>query len=76
MLDTQAIHPQDEATYAIAVSLTEFLLERGDKSTFIAFVESGSEVGWDTAVERYYKIRNVTELEKHWRESVRLGSKK
>jgi hypothetical protein len=67
VFDTEALRSGDRETYAIAASVTEYLLSRGDKATFLQFATSGREDGWDSALDRYYGIRSVDELSAAWR---------
>ena len=53
-------------SYAVAASLTEFLLEKGDKETFFAFAAAGGVTGWDAAVSKHYGMRSVEELQFLW----------
>lgn len=54
------------AYYAQSYSLAYFLLESGDRPTFLAFVESGRKTDWDRAVRTHYHYRDVDALELAW----------
>ena len=71
ILDTRAIDPTDESGYALAVSLTKFLLSRADHAAFIQFVERGSLNGWDKALKDSFGIDGATALQKQWQTWVR-----
>jgi RNA polymerase sigma factor (sigma-70 family) len=61
-------YPQDvRAYYAEGMTLTQFLVERKDRATFLAFVGLGMRKDWDAAVRRYYGLDGVEELEARWR---------
>jgi hypothetical protein len=66
VLTAQVIHPTDEAGYAISVSLTEYLLAHGGRQTFLKFVAAGSGGGWDAALDQFYGIRDVKDLQTQW----------
>ena len=56
----------DQLSYAVSASLTQFLLSLDSKPTFVRFTVEGKAKGWDTALSRYYGIRNVRELQARW----------
>ncbi len=60
------IPPTDEVSYAVAISLTEFFLSLKDRATFLDFVASGSQIGWDRALQQLYKIDGTAKLQKDW----------
>ncbi|HEY8505273.1 MAG TPA: hypothetical protein VIL46_11870 [Gemmataceae bacterium] len=62
--------------YAQGYSVTEFLVKRKGRATFLAFVDRGMRRGWDAAAQRYYGFAGVEELEEAWREWVREASPK
>jgi len=65
-------YPRDVMTlYAQGYSVTKYLVELQDRPTFLNFVATGMQQGWDAACQEYYGIRNVEELEHNWIEHLR-----
>jgi hypothetical protein len=60
-----------QTMYAQSFSVTRFLVERKDRETYLSFVQRGMQHGWDDAVQRYYGLDNVAELEAAWLKSVK-----
>lgn len=58
--------PQVMCLYAQGYSMTDYLVKRSDKRTFLNFVGHGMQRGWDEAVRTYYKHNSVEELEGAW----------
>ncbi|HMF16918.1 MAG TPA: hypothetical protein VKE98_06890 [Gemmataceae bacterium] len=52
--------------YAEGFSISDYLVKRSDRQTFLQFVAAGMQSGWDGAAQRYYGHRNVEELEGAW----------
>jgi len=69
VLNAESIPPYDQAEYAVASSLTEFLLTKGDKQKFLEFAQRGRSDGWDSALTSTYGIRNVQQLQIQWQDS-------
>ncbi|QDU87437.1 hypothetical protein Pla175_07990 [Pirellulimonas nuda] len=60
--------------YAQGHSLTQFLLERRGKETFMAFVADGmQDENWPRAVKAHYEHENLLELQLAWNDWVRVG---
>lgn len=59
--------------YAAAVSLTDYLVQLGGRERFVAFVELASDQGHSQALEAYYAIESLDQLEHQWRDYVRGG---
>ena len=61
-------YPQDVGPlYAQGYSLAEFLIYRGGRQKFVAFLADGMRDGqWSAAVERNYKIRDLPTLQNTW----------
>ncbi len=70
VLTADVLDAEDQSGYAVAVSLTEFLLTRGDKQQFVQFAREGKRTTWNDALRRYYEISSVTELTPLWRDWV------
>lgn len=65
--------PQVMCLYAQGFSMSEFLVGRSDRKTFLAFVGHGMHYGWDSAVRTYYRHNSVEELEQAWLQYLRDG---
>lgn len=60
-------YPRDVMTlYAQGYSVSKYLVERSDRQTFLNFVATGMQKGWDSAANEFYGHRNVDELEASW----------
>lgn len=57
--------------YAQGFSMSDFLVKRSDRRTFLAFVAQGMNAGWDNAVQTFYGLRTVEELEEAWLKHLR-----
>lgn len=70
--------PQVMCLYAQGFSMSEFLVSRSDRRTFLAFVGHGMQAGWDNAIRSYYGHNSVEEMEQAWlkylRETRKPGS--
>jgi hypothetical protein len=66
MLQRTTIPDNDKQTYAVASSLTDYLLTRADQRTLLDFGDQARTEGWDTALNRFYHIRNVAALQAAW----------
>jgi len=52
--------------YAQGYSVTQFLVEAGDRRKFLAFVADGMKDGWDKAAKGHYRYKDVNALEEAW----------
>ncbi len=52
--------------YAQGYSVTDYLVKRGNRQTFLQFIAYAMHHGWDRAVQAYYGHRNIEELEGAW----------
>lgn len=52
--------------YAEGYSVTNYLVEASDRETFLNFVSMGMRQGWDKAVQTYYQLQSVEQLEETW----------
>ena len=66
LFQERRIAPSHQANYSISTSLVEYLLSRGDKRTLLRFAATGKKEGWATAVNRYYGLPSVPDLEAEW----------
>ncbi len=57
--------------YAQGYSMSDFLVKRSDRRTFLAFVGHGMQNGWDSAAQSFYGHRSVEELEEAWLKHLR-----
>jgi hypothetical protein len=57
--------------YAEGFSMSDYLVKRSDRKTFLAFVGHGMQHGWDSAVQSFYGMRSVEELEAAWLQHLR-----
>ncbi len=64
----------DQAAYAVAASITQYLLERGSKARFLRFAMDGKAEGYAKALGRHYGIDGIEALEAGWQEWVRQGA--
>ncbi len=70
ILQAERISMQDQAAYAVAASLTEFLLQEADRETFLTFLDHGQTAGWDQALAAHYRISGVGDLQLRWQRWV------
>jgi hypothetical protein len=66
VLNSETIDGKDQAAYAVAASLTDFLLSVRDKRALFEFGQRAAKSGWDAALKQHYGIRDVSELQKAW----------
>jgi hypothetical protein len=59
--------------YAEGFSLADFLVQKGGKGRFLAFLQDAHEAGWDAALRRHYEEANVESLEAKWSQWVIAG---
>ncbi len=65
-------YPRDVmCLYAEGFSMSDYLVRRSDRPTFLQFVAYGMQGGWDNAVQRFYGHRTVEELEGAWLQRLR-----
>lgn len=60
--------------YAQGYSLTDFLLEKKGKQTFLKFLGDAHESNWDAALKKHYGYKNIEALESTWNNWVLAGS--
>jgi hypothetical protein len=68
VLNAETITADDAASYAIAASLADFLLERGNRATLLRFAVDGGSRGWDAALESHYGLADVADLQTAWQD--------
>jgi hypothetical protein len=65
-------YPRDVmCLYAQGFSMSDYLVKRSDKRTFLNFVGHGMQTGWDAAAQAFYGHRSVEELEEAWLKHLR-----
>lgn len=65
-------YPQEVlCLYAQGYSISDYLVKRSDRRTFLQFVAHGMRTNWDTAVQTFYQHRNVEDLEEAWLKHLR-----
>lgn len=57
--------------YAQGYSVTDYLVKRSDRKTFLNFVGQAMNSGWDNAIQSYYGHRSVEEMEQAWLKHLR-----
>lgn len=57
--------------YAQGYSVSKYLIEKSDRQTFLNFVATGMQKGWDNASREYFGFRNVDDLERNWIEHLK-----
>ena len=72
VLQSQRISPDDEASYAVAVSLTEYLLSRSSPTDVVRFAAAAKRDGWEIALEQHYALKSLEDLELAWQAWARL----
>ncbi len=58
------------AFYGQSASLTEFLVERESPAHFLAFMTCARRDGYDAALQQYYEIDGIGELDRQWRQHL------
>lgn len=73
VLQLRSVATQDQASYAVAASVTEYLLTRNDLPVLLQFALDGKRQGWDRALRQHYGMSGVRELESKWQSWVIAG---
>lgn len=60
--------------YAAAVSVTDFLLDRGGPGVFCKFLDDGPRLGWQPALRRHYDLNSFAQLQTEWQQAVRQSA--
>ncbi len=60
--------------YAEGHSLADYLVQRGDKPTYLKFLQMAHEKSWNEALKSIYQFESVEALERIWDEWVLAGS--
>jgi hypothetical protein len=71
-------YPQDQqeilTLYAEGHSLADFLIQKGDKPTYLKLLQTAHERGWETALNTHYGYSGIDKLEGEWDQWVVAGS--
>ncbi len=62
-----------KSLYAQGVSLVHFLVERGGRRRFLAFLDEAETSGWSRAIAVHYGGVSISSLEQRWRDWVQGG---
>lgn len=62
--------PDVMVLYAEGYSVTNFLVNRSNRSAFLAFIAHGMRSGWDDAIRVHYRFNSVEQLEQAWTQSL------
>jgi hypothetical protein len=57
--------------YAEGFSISNYLVSIGGRQAFLGFVEMGRQNQWDKAVQTYYHMNSVEQLEQAWLQNLR-----
>lgn len=57
--------------YAQGFSMSDYLVKRSDRRTFLSFVGHGMQYGWDSAAQSFYGHPSVENLEEAWLKHLR-----
>ena len=60
--------------YAEGYLLAEFLVQKGGKSRFLAFMQDAHDSSWDASLRKHYEEESVEALESKWSQWVIAGS--
>jgi hypothetical protein len=60
----------DQATYAVASSLVDYLLALGTRATLLAFAVEGQQSSWNQALQHHYAIASIDALQQDWQRYV------
>lgn len=66
VLNSKRMSAADRSSYAIACSVSQFLIERGGRHELLAFGEAIQRQGLQAALNNSYELISVDELSKEW----------
>jgi hypothetical protein len=55
---------------AMSHGLCDFLVQRKDRATLLAFIADGGQKNWEAALQKHYGIASLRELEDAWLETM------
>lgn len=67
VLNAKAMAASDKSSYAVAASLTEFLMARGGRTKLMTFAELIQSHGLARALSRSYEINDADQLRDEWK---------
>jgi hypothetical protein len=75
VLEAKNITPDDQESYAVAASLTEYLLAHAGRAELLRFAVAGKQEGYDQALRDHYGIEGVKVLAEQWRNWAGLNAR-
>ena len=61
------------AMYAQSYCVTDYLIQKGGRRTFLAFLNDAHRRGWDAALKTHYEQKSIEHLEQDWTGWVMAG---
>ncbi|MHC4875368.1 MAG: hypothetical protein ACYTGL_02645 [Planctomycetota bacterium] len=61
------------AMYAQSYALTDYLIQKGGRKTFLTFLNDAHRRGWDAALQTHYEQKSIEHLEQDWTGWVMAG---
>ena len=61
------------AMYAQSYCVTDYLIQKGGRKTFLAFLNDAHRRGWDAALKTHYQQKSIEHLEQDWTGWVMAG---
>ncbi|MBI1310035.1 hypothetical protein GC176_01920 [bacterium] len=61
------------AMYAQSYSVTDYLIQKGGRQTFLSFLNDAHRRGWDAALRTHYEQKSIEHLEQDWAGWVMAG---
>lgn len=75
VLKADVISRDDQEAYAVAASLTEYLLAHAGRAEFLRFAVAGKSAGYDQALRDHYGIDGVKALAAQWKNWAGLNAR-
>jgi peptidase MA superfamily protein len=66
LLNQDGYHGNAAAFYAQSMSVVSWLIRLESEATFVKFVDRAMEAGYDVALQDFYGVASVEELERRW----------
>lgn len=66
LLERKSLRSHSQESYAVAESLTMYLLTLGDEGTLLRFALDGKRLGWEPSLRSHYSVDDVEALERRW----------
>ncbi len=61
------------AMYAQSYALTDYLIQKGGRKTFLTFLNDAHRRGWDAALSTHYQQKSIEHLEQDWTGWIMAG---